>query len=155
MPLAFGSPVAAERPSHEPDQVDGDPDLPPKKWSRDPGVRRPGLHCVDPRIRWAEHPKRRVPAPGVVEELDVVVDRICELDPGLPAFAVEELDLHPPPERLDHRIVVGAADGSHRGSEASVSHLAAESPGGELLDLGAFYGAYKDDGWGRAAFEPR
>jgi AcrR family transcriptional regulator len=27
-------------------------DLPPKKWSRGSGVRRPGLRCVDPRIRW-------------------------------------------------------------------------------------------------------
>lgn len=37
-------------------------------------------------------PSAGAPAAGVVEELDVVVDRIRELDPGLPAFAVEELD---------------------------------------------------------------
>ncbi|MGD9734108.1 MAG: DUF4395 family protein [Solirubrobacterales bacterium] len=31
----------------------GDRDLPPKKWSRDSGIRRPELRCVDPRIRSA------------------------------------------------------------------------------------------------------
>lgn len=49
------------------------------------GVRRPGLCCVDPRIRSGEHPERRVPAPGVVEGLDVVVNRAGELDAGGPA----------------------------------------------------------------------
>lgn len=65
-----------------------------------------------------------MPASGVVEEFDVVVDGAGELDPGLPAFAVEELDLHPPPERLDHRIVVCAADGPHRRSKAGAPNLA-------------------------------
>jgi hypothetical protein len=81
----------------------GDRDLPPKKWSRDFGVRRPGLRCVGPRIRSGWHPERRVLAPDVVDELDVVVDCTGELDLGLPAFAVEQLDLHPPPERLRSR----------------------------------------------------
>lgn len=66
----------------------------------------------------------------VLEELNVVVDRGGELDAGSPALAVQELDLHPPPEGLDHRIVICAADGSHRGSKAGVSDLAAEGPGG-------------------------
>jgi hypothetical protein len=37
-----------------------------------------------------------VTAPGAVEELDVVVDGGGEVDPGLPALAVEQLDLLPP-----------------------------------------------------------
>jgi hypothetical protein len=40
-----------------------------------------------------------VTAPGVVEELDAIVDGAGELDPGGPAFAVEELDLNPPQTR--------------------------------------------------------
>jgi hypothetical protein len=67
-----------------------------------------------------------------VEVLDVVVDRGGELDAGLPALAVEELDLHASPERFDHRIVTRCADGAHRGREAGVSNLLAERPGGEL-----------------------
>ena len=60
-----------------------------------------------PRAEW-----RRA---GVVEDLDVVVDRGGELDAGLPASAVEQLDLHPGPERFDHRRCRRGADRSHRG----------------------------------------
>src|SRR5690349_8708943 len=49
-----------------------------------------------------EHLQRAVSAAGVVEELDVVVDRGRELDPRLPGLAVEQLDLHAAPERFDH-----------------------------------------------------
>jgi hypothetical protein len=42
---------------------------------------------------------------GVVPDLDVVVDCAGELDTSLPSFAVQQLDLHPGPERLDHGIV--------------------------------------------------
>lgn len=68
----------------------------------------------------------------VVEVLDVVLDCCGELEAGLPAFAVEELDLHATPERLDHCIVVWRADGSHRWCEAGVADLLAERPGREL-----------------------
>jgi hypothetical protein len=53
-----------------------------------------------------------IPGPSagglVVEELHVA-DRGGELDACGSAFAVEELNLHPPPKRLDHCIVIGAA----------------------------------------------
>lgn len=51
-----------------------------------------------------QHAKRGVPAVTVVEDLEVAEDLGGELDPGVPALAVEELDLHPRPERLDHRV---------------------------------------------------
>jgi hypothetical protein len=63
------------------------------------------------------HPERGVAAPAVVE-LDVVVDRGGELDPGLPATAVEQLDLHAAPEALHHRIVRGRANRAHRRSDS-------------------------------------
>jgi hypothetical protein len=40
---------------------------------------------------------------SVVEALDVLEDRIRELDPRYPAPPVEQLDLHAAPERLDDR----------------------------------------------------
>lgn len=42
---------------------------------------------------WREHPEGAVTASGVVKQLDVVVDRGRELDAGLPAGAIEELNL--------------------------------------------------------------
>jgi len=40
----------------------------------------------------SEHAKRRVPALAVVEDLQVLEDRGRELNAGVPAFAVEQLD---------------------------------------------------------------
>jgi hypothetical protein len=37
------------------------------------------------------------------------------------APAVEQLDLHPAPERFDHRVVVGRADCSHRRRQAGIA----------------------------------
>ena len=73
-----------------------------------------------------------MPAAGVVPELDVVVDRGGELDPRLPAAAVEQLDLHPPPEALHQRVVVGRADRAHRRRDAGLGEVVAEGPRGEL-----------------------
>lgn len=67
-----------------------------------------------------EHSQRRMPAPGVVEQFDVVVDRRDELDPGLQRLAVEELGLHAGPERLDDRVVVGTSHGPDRRCDAQV-----------------------------------
>lgn len=44
---------------------------------------------------------------AVVEPLDVLEDRVGELDPRAPPLPVEQLDLHASPERLDDRVVVG------------------------------------------------
>jgi hypothetical protein len=47
---------------------------------------------------------------AVVEDLEVFEDRIRELDPCSPDPPVEEFDLHPAPERLDHGVIETAAD---------------------------------------------
>src|SRR3954447_5485216 len=70
-----------------------------------------------------EHPEGAVAASAVVEELDVVVDRGGELDAGLPRLAVEQFDLQAAPERFDHGIVLGAADGSHRRRQTGVADV--------------------------------
>lgn len=55
-----------------------------------------------------------VPSTTVVEHLDVLEERIRELDASLPLLPVQQLDLHPRPERLHHRIVEAIADGPER-----------------------------------------
>ena len=74
------------------------------------------------------HRERGVSASGVVPELDVVVDRRRELDPGLPAAAVEQLDLQAAPEALHHRVVERGADGPHRWGDPGVADVLAEGP---------------------------
>jgi hypothetical protein len=62
-------------------------------------------------------------------------DRVGQLDAGLPAPAVEELDLHPGPQGLDHRIVVAVADAAHRGHQPAGLGAIGERPGAELPGL--------------------
>jgi len=45
----------------------------------------------------------------VVEDFQVLEDRVGQFDTRLPASLVEEFDLHPRPERFDHRVVVADA----------------------------------------------
>lgn len=66
-----------------------------------------------------EHVQGAVAPSAVVPDLDVVVDRAGELDTGLPSFAVQQLDLHSGPERLDHRIIERGADSTDRRRAAS------------------------------------
>jgi hypothetical protein len=40
---------------------------------------------------------------------------VRELDAGVPASSVEDLDLQPCPEGFDDGVVVGVADGAERG----------------------------------------
>jgi hypothetical protein len=46
-----------------------------------------------------------VAALAVVEDLQVLKDRVGQLDAGAPAVPVQQLDLHTGPERLDHGMV--------------------------------------------------
>src|SRR5216117_4082063 len=87
--------------------------------------------------RWArartvsgEHAQGAVASGAVVEDLQVLKDRVGQLDPGLPAVAVQQLDLHPGPERLDHGIVISRGQSNRvipilrlRSSEARVATL--------------------------------
>lgn len=68
-------------------------------------------------LDWCEHAKRCVPSLAVVPDLEVFEDGVGQLDAGSPALAVEELDLHARPERLDHRVVEAIPDGAHRRHE--------------------------------------
>ena len=41
----------------------------------------------------------------VVEDLEVLEDRVRQLDSGLPLLPVKEFDLHPAPERFDDCVI--------------------------------------------------
>jgi hypothetical protein len=45
---------------------------------------------------------------------------------------VQQLGLQSSPERLDHGVIEGIADGAHRGDEAGLADAFAEGPGREL-----------------------
>ena len=79
-----------------------------------------------------EHVQGAVASLGVVPDLDVVVDRAGEFDACLPSSAVEQLDLHAGPERLDHRIVERGTNSTDRRREAGFCDLLTEDPGCEL-----------------------
>ena len=49
-------------------------------------------------------PMLAVSASAIVPDLEVVEDRVGEFDAGAPAAPVEQFDLHPRPERLDHAV---------------------------------------------------
>src|SRR5215208_2106804 len=51
-----------------------------------------------------QHAEAAVASLPVVEDLQVLNDRVGELDAGGPASLVEDFGLHPAPERFDHRV---------------------------------------------------
>jgi len=56
----------------------------------DSGGHRCGVVAVDQFIfDWCPHPESRVASAAVVEDLDVLEDRVGEFDPGAPAAGVE------------------------------------------------------------------
>ena len=61
----------------------------------DSGCLAVGVDVVQFKFDRGQHAETGVPSPAVVEHLDVLEDRVRELDPGLPAARVEQLDLHP------------------------------------------------------------
>ena len=69
--------------------------------SRINGVRHCLRHCLTFIFDGRYHSKCRVPASSIVKDLEVLEDRVGELNPSAPAFAVQEFDLHTAPERLD------------------------------------------------------
>ena len=81
----------------------------------------------------AEHAGGGVAALAVVEDLEVVEDRVGQFQAGAPSLAVEQLGLHPSPEGLDHRVVVAVADGSHGGQQPRSAGAVGEGPGRKLL----------------------
>jgi hypothetical protein len=86
-------------------------EVPLVSWSRVVGFSRHGRCLVSNlELDWCEHAKRGVAALAVVEDFQVFEDRVGELDASAPAFAVEELDLHSAPERLDDGVVVAVTN---------------------------------------------
>ena len=79
-----------------------------------------------------EHPERAVTSLSVVEDLEVLEDRVGELDASLPLATVEQLDLHAAPERLDDRVVEAVTDRSHRRDEPGFLCPTRERPRREL-----------------------
>ena len=72
-------------------------------------------------LDWGYHAQPRVTALAIVEDLEVLEDRIRGLDPSPPGPAVQQLDLHPAPERLDHRIIEATPDRAHARQEPESS----------------------------------
>ncbi len=59
-----------------------------------------------------EHPEGAMTTGPVVEHLDPIEDLRRQFRAGPPLAAVEQLGLHAGPERLDHGVVEGVADGA-------------------------------------------
>jgi hypothetical protein len=60
-----------------------------------------------------------VAALAVVEDLEVLEDGVGQLDPGPPAFPVEDLDLESHPEGPDYGVVETVVDQDHLYSPVS------------------------------------
>jgi hypothetical protein len=82
-------------------------------------------------VGW-EHPESAVTALAVVEDLDVLEDRVGELQSGTPPVAVEQLGLQASLERLHHRVVKRVADTTHRERKTRALDAVTERPRGEL-----------------------
>jgi hypothetical protein len=116
--------------------------LPLVLWSRVVGFSCHGGSGLE--LYRGEHAECAVAPGAVVEDLQVLKDRVGQLDPSAPALPVQQFDLHPGPERLDHRIVIAISNAAHRWHQARVSCALGERPGSELHALVGV-----DDGTGR------
>jgi len=65
------------------------------------------------KLDWCEHVKRCVASLPVVPDLQVLEDRVAQLDAGAPALPVEELDRHASPGGLDHLVIEAIPDRAH------------------------------------------
>src|SRR4029450_5483189 len=101
--------------------------VPLVSWSRGVGFSCHGGCLLE--LYRGQHAEAAVAALSVVEDLQVLKDRIRQLDAGAPAVSVQQLDLHPRPERLDHGVVVAVADRPHRGHQPRVLGPLGERPG--------------------------
>jgi hypothetical protein len=85
-------------------------------------------------LRWREHIERAVTPAAVVEGLDVLEDRVGELDSRLPSPTVEQLDLHP--EQKESIITVeGGPSATDRRHQLRFLQALSEGPGRELSGL--------------------
>jgi hypothetical protein len=82
-----------------------------------------------------QHPEGGVPADRVVERFDVLEDGLGELVPRRPGSPVVEFCLEDGEEAFGQGVVVGIADGAHRGQEARLTESVPESPRGGLAGV--------------------
>ena len=75
-----------------------------------------------------EHSDGAVAALAVVEDLEVVEDRVRQLDACLPSLAVQQLGLYSSLGRLDDRVVEAITNRPHRSAEARFLGAAGERP---------------------------
>ena len=68
----------------------------------------------------------------VVGDLDVIENRVRQVDPGPPFTPNQELDLHAELKRLHRGVVVVIADRAKRGHQPNRANLIDESPQGGL-----------------------
>ena len=90
----------------------------------DSSCHRGGLAVLE--LDWVERPEGAVAA--LAKDLQVLKDRISQLEAGPPAVPVQQLDLHPGPEGLDHGIVVADTDATHRGHQSGRLGALAKHP---------------------------
>src|SRR3954454_5641512 len=87
-------------------------------------------------LRWGEISERGVPAPAVVEDLDVLEDRGAQVGLGWPAAAVDELLLQGREEALSEGdLMLAVAAAAHRLRDPGDAGLLAEGKGDELPGL--------------------
>src|SRR3954466_11085421 len=84
------------------------------------------------RTLWADVTEVAVPTFDVVEVVDVICYGGGQLDGGRRSADVEQLDLHPRPERLHGSVIEAVAHGAERAEQAPPPHVLPEAPGGEL-----------------------
>src|SRR3954452_19064369 len=83
-------------------------------------------------LRWGEISEREVPAPAVVEDLDVLEGRAAQVGLGWPTAAVDEFLLQGREEALGDGVVVAVAAAAHRLRDPGDAGLLAEGKGDEL-----------------------
>src|SRR3712207_1795888 len=93
---------------------------------------RYGNRCQCPlaglELEWCQHTERRVSALTVVEDLQVLEERGGQLQARGPGLAIQQLDLHPAPERLHQGVVETCPHSAHRGQQARLLSPARERP---------------------------
>jgi hypothetical protein len=68
----------------------------------------------------------------VVEDLQVLKDRVGEVDASGPPLTIQQFCLHARSEGPDHGVVVGVTDGAHRRQQPGVLGALGERPRSEL-----------------------
>lgn len=75
-----------------------------------------------------EHPEAAVPTDPIIERFDPVEDSGGQLNSGHPFLGVEQLGLHPAPERLDRRVIERVADTAERLGQPGTADPLTKSP---------------------------